>query len=122
MAGVLLVVEYDIKEPVIWRARNGGPHHKVVGVQVLEELDSAGIEVVVAPHLDELGTWVDAYLLVPVALHNNFLWLVAQLVQGHGLDDTVVHSYCRVVSTLLVLLGHTRIVRSELGLRGLRAK
>ena len=73
MAGVLLVVEYDIKEPVIWRARNGGPHHKVVGVQVLEELDSAGVEVVVSPHLDELGTWVSAHLPVPVTFHNNLL-------------------------------------------------
>ena len=93
-----------------------------MGVQVLEELDSAGVEVGVSPHLDELGTWVNAHLLVPFALHNNLLWLVAQLVQEHGLDDTIVHSYRRVVSTLLVLLRHTRIVRAELGLRGLRAK
>ena len=91
-------------------------------MQVLEKLNSAGVEVGVAPHLDKLGTWVNAHLLVPVALHNNLLWLVTQLVQEHGLDDTIVNSYCRVVSTLLVLLRHTRIVRSELGLRGLRAK
>ena len=47
---------------------------------------------------------------------------MAQLVQEHVLDDTVVNSYFQVVSTLLVVLGHARIVRSELRLRALRAK
>ena len=48
-------------------------HSRGCGVQVLEELDSAGVEVVVTPHLDELGTRVNAHLLVPVTFHNYLL-------------------------------------------------
>ena len=90
-------------------------------VQVLEEVDTAGVEVVIAPHLDELCT-VNAHLLVPVAFHDNLLRLVAQLVEEHGLDDTIVDEYLRVTSTLLVVLGHACIVSPKLLLRPLRAE
>ena len=116
------MVVYDITEAVLWFADCGRPHHKVVGEQFFEEVDSAGVEVVVAPHLDELGSRVNAHLLVPVTFHDNLLGPVAQLVEEHGFDDTVVHEYCRVLSTLLVVLGYARVVRSELRLRALRSK
>ena len=93
-----------------------------MGVQVLEELDSAGVEVAVAPHLDEVGTRVNAHLLVPVALHDNLLWLVAQLVQEHGFDDAIIDEYLGVASALLVVLGHACIVSPKLLLRCLRAE
>ena len=70
----------DIAEAIIWSVGRGRPHDKIVRVQVFEEVDSAAVEVVIAPHLDELSTRVNAHLLVPVALHDNLLWLVAQLV------------------------------------------
>ena len=66
---------------------------EIVWVQVFEEVDSAAVEVVIAAHLDELSTRVNAHLLVPVAFHDNLLRLVAQLVQEHGLDDTIVGEY-----------------------------
>ena len=87
---VLLVVIDDIEEAVLGRGRRGRPQHEIVRVQVLEEVDSAGVKVVVAPHLDELCTRVNAHLLVPVPLNDNLLRLVAQLVQEHGLDDAIV--------------------------------
>ena len=112
----------DIEEAVLGRGSRGWSHHKIVRVPVLEEVDSAGVEVVIAPHLDELCTRVNAHLLVPVAFHDNLLWLVAQLVEEHGLDDTIVDEYLRVASTLLVVLGHTCIVSPKLLLRGLCAE
>ena len=118
-ACALLVVVDNIAEAVLWRGSRGWPHHKIVRVQVLEEVDSAAVEVVIAPHLDELSTRVNAHLLVPVALHDNLLWLVAQLVKEHGLDDTIVDEYLSVASTLLVVLGHACVVSSKLLLRGL---
>jgi hypothetical protein len=56
----------DIKEAVLRCAGIGRSHHKVLGEHVLEELDSADIKVVVAPHLGELGTRVNTHLLVPL--------------------------------------------------------
>ena len=112
----------DIAEAILWRVSRGRPHHKVVRVQVLEEVDTAGVEVVIAPHLDELCTWVNAHLLVPVAFHDNLLRLVAQLVEEHGLDDTIVDEYLRVASTFLVVLGHACIVSPKLLLRPLSAE
>ena len=113
---------YDIEEAVVWRGSRGRPHHEIVRVQVLEEVDSAGVKVVVAPHLDEFCARVNAHLLVPVAFHDNLLRLVAQLVEEHGLDDTIVDEYLRVASTLLVVLGHACIVSPKLLLRPLRAE
>ena len=55
-ACVLLVVVDDIAEAVIGRVSRGWPHHKIVRVQVLEEVGSTSVKVVVAPHLDELST------------------------------------------------------------------
>ena len=69
----------DIAEAILWRVSRGRPHHKVVRVQVLEEVDTAGVEVVIAPHLDELCT-VNTHLLVPVTFHDNLLRLVARLM------------------------------------------
>ena len=112
----------DIEQAVLGRGSCGWPHHEVVRIQVLEEVDSAGVEVVVAPHLDELSTWVNAHLLVPVTLHDNLLWFVAQFVQEHGLDYAIVDEYFRVASTLLVVLGHTCVVCPKLRLRGLRSE
>ena len=112
----------DIAEAIIWRVGRGRPHDKIVRVQVFEEVDSAAVEVVIAPHLDELSTRVNAHLLVPVALHDNLLWLVAQLVQEHGLDDAIVDEYLGVASALLVVLGHACVVSPKLLLRGLRAE
>ena len=100
----LLVMVDDIEKAVLGRGSCGWSQHEIVRVQVLEEVDSAGVEVVVAPHLDELSARVNAHLLVPVALHDNLLWLVAQLVKEHGLDDTIVDEYLGVASTLLVAL------------------
>ena len=88
-------------------------------VQVFKEVDSAAVGIVIAPHLDELSTRVNAHLLVPVTLHDNLLWLVAQLVQEHGLDDAIVDEYLGVASALLVVLGHTCVVSPKLLLRGL---
>ena len=53
-ACVLLVVVDDIEEAVI--GRRGWPHQKIVRVQVLEEVGSTSVKVVVAPHLDDLST------------------------------------------------------------------
>ena len=80
----LLVVVDDIKKAVLGRGSCGRPHDEIVRVQVLEKVDSAGAK------LWLLCAWVNAHLLVPVALHDNLLWFVAQLVQEHGLDDAVV--------------------------------
>ena len=83
----------DTKKAVLGRGSCGRPHDEIVRVQVLEKVDSAGVEVVVAPHLDELCAWVDAHLLVPIALYDNLLWFIAQLVQEHVLDDAIVDEY-----------------------------
>ena len=112
----------DIAEAIIWRVGRGRPHDKIVRVQVFEEVDSAAVEVVIAPHLDELSSRVNAHLLVPVALHDNLLWLVAQLVQEHGLDDAIVDEYLGVASALLVVLGHACVVSPKLLLRRLCAE
>ena len=112
----------DIAEAIIWSVGRGRPHDKIVRVQVFEEVDSAAVEVVIAPHLDELSTRVNAHLLVPVALHDNLLWLVAQLVQEHGLDDAIVDEYLGVASALLVVLGHACVVSPKLLLRRLCAE
>ena len=44
-------------------------------------------------HLGELCAWVDVHLLVPIALYDNLLWFIAQLVQEHVLDDAIVDEY-----------------------------
>ena len=67
----LLVMVDDIEKAVLGRGSCGWSQHEIVRVQVLEEVDSAGVEVVVAPHLDELSARVNAHLLVPVTLHDN---------------------------------------------------
>ena len=112
----------DIAEAIIWRVGRGRPHDKIVRVQVFEEVDSAAVEVVIAPHLDELSTRVstrvNAHLLVPVALHGP----LTKLVQEHGLDDAIVDEYLGVGSALLVVLGHACVVSPKLLLRGLCAE
>ena len=57
----LLVVVDNIEEAVLWRGSRGRPHHEIVRVQVLEEVDSADVKVVVTPHLDELCSRVNAH-------------------------------------------------------------
>ena len=76
----------------------------------------------IAAHLGEFRARVDTHLLVPVAFHDNLLCLVAQFVQEHGLDDTIVDEYLGVAFSLLVVLGHSCVVSPKLLLRGLGAE
>ena len=106
----------NVEQAVVGGAGVRWPHNEIVGLQVLEEVHSAGVVIVVAAHLNELRAGVDADSLEPVAFHDNFLRFVAQAVDEHVRDDAVVNPHFRVAFAFLVLLGHAGIVGSELSL------